>query len=66
MDRYNSLAELYGAFQSGQLRRTKGYFLLLDNDSASMWDGQGEIFEMHPEELLRQALDMLGIPWETV
>lgn len=43
---------------------------MIDNDDASMYDGDDEdgeiVFEMHPADLLEQALDLLGIPHEHV
>jgi hypothetical protein len=44
--------------------------LMIDNDDTHVYDPEEEdgppIFEMHPAELLEQALDLLGIPHEGV
>ncbi len=61
--RYKDLAALKAAYDSGAL--THDVVLLLDKDDASAYDQRDtQIFEMHPSELLKQALDLLGIPWE--
>ena len=58
---YKTLAELYGAYQAGVMTEV----MVLDNDQAAVYDGEGNhIFEMHPEDLLRQALGILNIPYE--
>jgi hypothetical protein len=68
-----TLEELRQAYMDGKIHTP----LMIDNDSTSVWpdddarEGQGGIpaereFEMHPEELLEQALNLLGIPWEHV
>lgn len=58
---YKTLAELYGAYQTGVVNDP----LVLDNDNTSVRDSKTEdhVFEMHPEDLLRQALGMLNIPF---
>lgn len=61
-----TLTELVQAHRGGTLRSGE-LVLVLDNDSCSAWDGDGQqAFEMHPDELLRAALDQLGIAWEEV
>jgi hypothetical protein len=63
-----TLAELVQAYHDGTLKAP----LMLDNDHTSVWPDEGAqyneryVFEMHPEELLEQALTLLGIPWEHV
>jgi hypothetical protein len=63
--RYETLGQLKGAIELGHL---SGLVLMLDNDNASVYVGQEfePVFEMHPDELLGQALDLLGIPHEHV
>jgi len=46
---------------------------MLDNDSASVYVQTGSdmenyegVFEMHPDDVMEQALDLLGIPHEHV
>lgn len=74
MVRYETLAELKAAYDSGELSKLK-YKVWLDNDDASILaeddittdgDTDTHIFEVHPEDLLEQALDLLGVPWEHV
>jgi hypothetical protein len=73
METYHSLADLQAAFQDGRLDPVRDK-LTLDNDHSYLcsdsedsddseaypYEGEG------PEELLREALDLLGIPWEDV
>lgn len=66
--RYDTLGQLRGAIELGHL---KGAVLMIDNDVTSMYvgdeDSAGEcVFEMHPADLLEQALNLLGIPHEHV
>lgn len=71
MAKYRTLAEVYGAFQTGALNRENQYVrLVLDNDSWSLSapdaDNNGEfveVFEIHPSEGIEQALGLLNIPW---
>ena len=66
--KYETLEALKAAYDRGDLSAP----LMLDNDTASvcagedgtMSDDAGEVFEMHPAELLEKALTLLGIPWE--
>lgn len=61
-----TLAELKAAYDSGEILRDNK--LYLDNDSTSLYLGETgpAAFSMHPEELLEQALDLLGIPYDHV
>lgn len=64
--KYKTLAELKAAIDAGT---HSGDPICLDNDSTTIYsDDDGdyeEIFEGGtPGELLIQALDLLGIPWE--
>lgn len=58
-----TLAELKAKFDSGAL---EGCVLVLDNDQTFVYsaDGERQLFEAHPHDVLRSALDMLGIPWD--
>lgn len=40
--------------------------LIIDNDQVVAYDGDTKVLDLHPEELLRQALDELQIAWERV
>lgn len=70
--KYTTLAEVFGAFQTGALDRENQYIrLVLDNDSWSLSapdpDKNGEyetVFEIDPSEGIIQALGLLNIPWE--
>lgn len=58
-----TLEELIAAYKSGAIQPQ--YTLLIDNDATYVYDEDGvSKFEMHPAELLEQALTLLGIPWE--
>jgi hypothetical protein len=66
-----TLAELVEAYKSGKL--TDDDILWLDNDTTGLYTGDedaGEpvvkVFEMHPYELLEQALDLLGVLYDHV
>lgn len=63
--RYETLAELRDAYSAGEVTGP----LMIDNDSAGVYREDGpdnwvSVFEMHPAELLLQALDLLGVPHE--
>lgn len=58
-----SVGELRDAYHLGDIPLSNK--LIIDNDSTSVYDAEGNcIFEMHPQDLLEQALDALGIPYE--
>ena len=67
---YEDLEHLIESIKSGDLVQTwdnenphceGGHILVLDNDRCSIWTESGCVFEVHPNVLLRQALDLLGI-----
>jgi hypothetical protein len=69
--RYKTLAELKAAFDKHELDVQD--FLVIDNDSTAVWvsDEHGnyhasaKVFEGGtPTRLLREALTLLGIPWD--
>jgi hypothetical protein len=60
---YATLSDLRDAYHSGDLD-AQADVLTIDNDSTTVYSADGEVFEMHPADLLRQALDLLGIPHE--
>ena len=69
MPRYETLAELLKARIAGFVPQDAA--LTIDNDSVFMYVGDGpdddnpeEVFEMHPRQLLEQALDLLFLPHE--
>lgn len=63
-----TLAELTAAYKQGEHLTP----MMIDNDSVSVtrvdeendpdWRHAEEVFSMHPEDLLEQCLDLLGIP----
>ena len=65
--KYDTLGQLRGAIELGHV---KDVVLWIDNDHTYAMAGDGddaeEIFEMHPADLIEQALDLLGIPHEHV
>ncbi len=63
MPKYNNLAELKAAYESGEL--SKGNALTLDNDCSDVFvDGEPVFNGDGPDGLIREALELLGIPWE--
>ena len=58
---YKTLAELYGAYQAGKITSP----LILDNDDTAVYDDASDrVFGMHPDDVLRQALGILNIPFD--
>lgn len=57
---YHDLAALAAAYEDGTLDPDED-ILIIDNDSVTLTNGQ---FESEPHTLLRQALDLLDIPWD--
>lgn len=63
---YKTLTEVVAAFKSGELGETTESFAWLDNDDVSIYKGDEKVYQTHPYQLLEDALDLLGIPWEHV
>jgi hypothetical protein len=69
--RYETIAQLAAAYASGELDRTSNP-VVLDNDSTNVFaedvDRPGEFVKVFsgggPEDLLREVLDLLGVPYE--
>ncbi len=62
---YDNLKQLQAAYKSGELSRKKK--LMLDNDDTFVFGKDDRIFSGgNPEDLLREALTLLGIPHEGV
>jgi hypothetical protein len=57
-----TLAELREAYAKGELTKP----LRLDDDQVTVYVNDDRVFDSHPEQLLEDALDLLGIPWEHV
>jgi hypothetical protein len=64
MMRFNTLREVADAYKSGEL--TDEDILRLDNDRTGLYTGAGKVFDMHPSELLEEALDLLGVRYDYV
>lgn len=68
--KYKTLADLAEAYKSGELSEDDP--LWLDSDRASVYvdtadpDAQKKVFQMHPEKILYEALELLGIPTDHV
>lgn len=67
-----TLAELAEAYKTDKNLKP----MMLDNDAVSVtrvdeaadpdWLHAEDVYEAHPDELVEQALGLLGIPWERV
>jgi hypothetical protein len=67
--KYPTLKSLQEAFKAGEIPADPEYgdpALMLDNDTAGVYVGDEKVFEMHPELILEEALDLLGIPHDHV
>lgn len=72
--KYNTVEELQAAYKTGAIPADVP--LVLDNDTASVYIPTGpeddpyadseHVFEMHPEMILEEALDLLAIPRDHV
>jgi hypothetical protein len=66
--KYTTLAQLRRAYKSGELHKDASP-LTIDNDCAHVYAGNEDDSELvfrggMPEDLLREALTLLGIPWD--
>lgn len=62
MAKYKTLAELQRAYDRGDVTEP----LMLDNDDTNAYEGDEKVFSAHPDQVLEDALDLLGIPHEHV
>jgi hypothetical protein len=64
--KYKTLMELKKALDKGeiQLNPEGGDCLIVDSDSTYFYLDDECVFRMHPSDLLEEALNLLGIPWE--
>ena len=64
--KYKTVAELQAAYKSGELRADET--LMLDNDTTDAYAGEENVlvFSMSPDQVLEEALALLGIPNEHV
>lgn len=67
--KYKTVADLAEAYKSGEISEDDP--LWLDSDRASVWvsvnpddadSDEEQVFGMHPEKILYEALELLGIP----
>lgn len=65
--KYKSLQEFVAAAESGEL--PDGSALMVDNDNCTCYGPEDEnmdqelLFAIHPQTLLEEALNILGVPW---
>ncbi len=64
--KYKTLKALKEALDKGEidLDQERGDCLTLESDIAYLYVDDDCIFRMHPYDLIEQALDFLGIPWQ--
>lgn len=60
---YETLAELIAAYKRGDGRTGPVW---VGKDQVSVWEGQNKVFRSTPDKLLTEALELLGVPWESV
>jgi hypothetical protein len=66
--RYKKLAEFKHYVDRERAAGREPVTIMLDNDQCAAYDGDlnEDIYDTDPYDLLREALDMLGIPHEEV
>lgn len=57
---YRNLEELRDAYAA----RGSTEPLMLDNDHVGMYVDDQQVFDSHPDDVLEQALTLLGFRWE--
>ncbi len=57
-----SLEQLIDAYKRGAIPDP----LYLDNDTVDAYADDKNVFSMHPEDLLKELLGHVSIPWEMV
>ncbi len=63
--RYETLAELQAGVAAARKARAEELpYVVLDNDDACVYQDDDCVFRSDPYQLLRYALDLLGIPHE--
>ena len=65
--KYRTLNELREALDKGEIKLNpqSGDGLTLESDIAYFYVDDECVFRMNPSDLLEEALDLLGIPWES-
>ena len=61
-NKHANLGELQQAYVKGEVTAP----LMLDNDWAGVYQDDEKVYDSDPEQLLEDALDLLGIPHEHV
>jgi len=64
---YTTLKELKEALDEGEIKLDpeRGEYLTLESDITYLYVDDECVFRMHPSDLIEEALDLLGIPWQT-
>ncbi len=64
--RYKTLKKLKDALGKGEIKLNpeSGDCLTLESDIAYFYVDDECVFRKHPSDLLEEALDLLGIPWQ--
>lgn len=64
--KYRTLKELKEALDNGEieLNQESDEGLTLESDIAYFYIDDECVFRMHPSDLIEEALDLLGIPWQ--
>ena len=64
--RYKTLKELKEALDNGEIELDpeRGDYLTVESDSTYFYLDDECVFRMHPTDLIEEALDLLGIPWQ--
>lgn len=65
MKKIKTVKELIRAYDSGELDREND-ILLLDNDTTFIYKNDKCVFEIHPDDLMCEMLELLNIPSEGV
>lgn len=71
-EKYKTLKDLKVALDSGELKlKAPRDRLVIDNDVCFLYlhseedeDDATCVFRLHPADLLEQALELMGIPWD--
>jgi hypothetical protein len=64
--KYENLKELKEALDKGEITLDPGSgdYLTLESDIAYLYVDDECVFRRHPSDLIEEALDLLGIPWQ--
>ena len=64
--KYKTLKELKEALDNGEIEIDPGSGdgLTIESDITYFYVDDECVFRMHPSDLLEEALDLLGIPWQ--